>query len=194
MGIEYERKYKATPQALEPLQKAMGQPGTTISMETTYYDTSDGSFSARHWTVRRRMENEKSVCTFKFPVDSIGRGEFEVEADSIEAGIPALCKLSGQEALACLAKAGLVPVCGARFTRRAFAVTFGGSRIELALDQGVLLGGGKTLPLCEVEAELKAGSREDVDRFGLFLQTAFGLEPETLSKFARAKKLAKGEL
>ena len=189
MGIEYERKYRATPQALERLLASMGQGGTEIQMQTTYYDTPAGDFSARHWTVRRRMENEKSVCTFKFPVDSVGRGEFEVEKVSLEDAISELCKLSGKEELVTLAKAGLVPVCGARFTRIAIDLAVGNTRIELALDRGVLLGGGKELPLCEVEAELKAGDPKDVDRFGAYLQTAYGLEPENLSKFARARRM-----
>lgn len=189
MGIEYERKYKATPQALDRLLSSLGQGGTVIRMETTYYDTPAGDFSARHWTVRLRLENEKSVCTFKFPVDGIGRGEFEVESPCLEDAVKELCKLSGKDDLAALAKAGLVPVCGARFTRTAVDMTVGNTRIELALDQGVLLGGGREIPLCEVEAELKAGDPKDVDRFGLYLQTAFGLEPEKLSKFARARAL-----
>ena len=191
MGIEYERKYKATPQSLDQLEAAMGQNAAVIRMETAYYDTPTGDFSARHWTLRRRLENERSVCTFKFPVDAIGRGEFEVECDNIREGVEKLCKLSGQPELAILAEKGLVQVCGARFTRTAIAVTVGASRLELALDRGVLLGGGKELPLFEAEAELKSGQTADVDRFGLYLQTAFGLEPESRSKFARAKALAK---
>ena len=193
MGIEYERKYKAGPEALDRLQQAMGKTGTSISMETTYYDTPDHAFSARHWTVRRRLENEKSVCTFKFPADGIGRGEFEVESPSLADAVPELCKLSGKEELLALASAGLTPVCGARFTRTAITLEFGNSLIELALDRGVLLGGGREIPLYEAEAELKAGERADVDRFGAYLETAFGLAPEALSKFARAKKLAEGE-
>lgn len=193
MGIEYERKYKATPQSLDRLQAAFGQDGTVIRMETTYYDTPNGDFSARHWTVRRRMENEKSVCTFKFPVEGIGRGEFEVESPSLEEAIPRLCKLSSKNDLVSLAAEGLVPVCGARFTRTAIAITVGASLVELALDRGVLLGGGKELPLYEVEAELKAGDPQDVDRFGAYLQTAYALVPEKHSKFRRAKALAQGE-
>lgn len=194
MGIEYERKYKADPRTLDRLEQALGQQNTVISMETTYYDTPNGDFSARHWTVRRRMENEKSICTFKFPVDAVGRGEFEVECSSLEEAIPKLCKLSGKEDLTALATAGLKPVCGAKFTRTAIAMTFGNTLIELALDRGVLLGGRRELPLFEVEAELKAGDPADVDRFGVYLQTAYGLEPEKFSKFARAKALAKGEI
>ena len=194
MGIEYECKYKATPQALDRIQQTMGAGAAVISMETTYYDTPDGAFSARRWTVRRRMENEKSVCTFKFPVDTLGRGEFEVECDTLENAIPELCKLSGKEELASLAQSGLVPVCGARFTRTAVTMSVGDTLLELALDRGVLLGGGRELPLFEVEAELKSGDPGDVDRFGMYLQTAYGLEPEQHSKFVRAQALAKGAL
>ena len=194
MGVEYERKFRAAPERLAQLKKVFFQAQTHFDMETTYYDTPNGDFSARHWTVRRRMENEKSVCTFKFPVDTVGRGEFEVENDSIEAGVLELCKLSGKEELAVLAKGGLVPVCGAKFHRTAVPVTWGNTLVELALDEGVLLGGGKELPLTEVEAELKAGSRQDVDLFATYLQATFSLQPETRSKFARAKMLAKGEL
>ena len=193
MGVEYERKMKATPEALTQLKKVFRDHQAHFDMETTYYDTPNFDFSARHWTVRRRMENEKSVCTFKFPVDEVGRGEFEVECDSIETGILELCKLSGKEELASLADGGLIPVCGAKFHRIAVPLVFGSTMLELALDEGVLIGGGKEIPLVEVEAELKSGNTADVDQFATYLMATYGLEVEKYSKFARAKALAKGE-
>ena len=193
MGIEYELKYKATPEALDRLEAAYPGKGQQLHMESTYFDTPDGALSARFWTLRRRMENEKSICTFKFPVDGLGRGEFEVECDTIEAAIPELCKLSGMEELALLTQAGLTQVCGARFTRLAIPVASGQSLLELALDRGVLTGGGREVALFEVEAELKAGDPKDADLFGTWLQATFGFAPENRSKFRRALSLAKGE-
>ena len=193
MGVEYERKMKASAEALAQLKKVFRDHQAHFDMETTYYDTPNFDFSARHWTVRRRMENEKSVCTFKFPVDEVGRGEFEVECDSIETGILELCKLSGKEELASLADGGLIPVCGAKFHRIAVPLVFGSTMLELALDEGVLIGGGKEIPLVEVEAELKSGNTADVDQFATYLMATYGLEVEKYSKFARAKALAKGE-
>ena len=193
MGIEYELKYKATPEALDRLEAAYPGKGQQLHMESTYFDTPDGALSARFWTLRRRMENEKSICAFKFPVKGMGRGEFEVECSSIEDAIPELCKLSGMEELALLTQAGLTQVCGARFTRLAIPVTSGKSILELALDRGVLTGGGQEIPLFEVEAELKSGDPKDADLFGAWLQATFGLEPESRSKFRRALSLAKGE-
>ena len=55
-------------------------------------------------------------------------------------------------------QAGFVPVCGARFTRLAGLIDAPGCTVELALDDGWLIGGGKEQPLCEIEVELKAGS------------------------------------
>ena len=56
-----------------------------------------------------------------------------------------------------------------------------------------IYGGGKTLPLCEVEVELKEGSREAVLAYGAFLSAAYGLKPEKASKFRRGLALYRGE-
>ena len=61
--------------------------------------------------------------------------------------------------------------------------------MELALDEGALLGGGREEPLCEVEAELKRGRKEDTLALGAFLAETYGLTPEPKSKLARALAL-----
>ena len=65
--------------------------------------------------------------------------------------------------------------------------------VELAIDAGVLTGGGREIPLCEVEVELKSGSQDACDRYAEALATRFGLTPEPQSKFRRALALYKGE-
>ena len=144
MGREFELKYAATEETQEKLAAAYGS-FETFSMQTTYYDTPDGALSARHITLRRRLENGVSVCTLKTPTGGLGRGEWELECDCIENAIPELCKLSGWE-LAPLLAGGVIAVCGARFTRRAFTVAPPQCTVEIALDRGVLYGGG-TAPL-----------------------------------------------
>jgi inorganic triphosphatase YgiF len=160
-------------------------------METTYYDAADGSLSARHITLRRRLENGSAVCTVKTPLDGLGRGEWETECDRIEDAIPILCKLGCGEDLISLTACGIIPVCGARFTRLAGTLNTEGCTVELALDRGVLLGGGREVPLCEVEVELKAGSEEDALLFAQRLAVKYGLTQENRSKFRRALELAK---
>lgn len=189
MGQEFERKYRATPEKLAAIREAFA-PFRQIQMETTYYDTPTRQLSQRHWTLRRRMENGVSVCTLKTPGVGDARGEWETEAESITAGIPILCKLTGEDTLSQLTAQGVEAVCGARFTRLAATLTVEGGTVELALDAGVLLGGGKESPLCEVEVERKSGTEGAVLTFGEALAARFGLIPETQSKFKRARDLA----
>ncbi len=193
MGIEFELKFRATPEILEKMAKALTGRVQTYAMETTYYDTPAGALSGRHYTLRRRMENDLSVCTLKTPAGSLGRREFEVRCAEIEAALPELCKLSQIPELPWLLKDGIVPLCGAKFVRRAITVALEDCVVEVALDEGVLSCGDKTQPLCEAEVELKQGSREAAVAYAKALAEKFGLAPESRSKFRRAKALAEGE-
>lgn len=193
MAIEFELKFRATPAILAQLQQLSGQR-ETISMETTYYDTADRALSRRKITLRRRMENDRSVCTVKYPIPgNRGRGEIEVLQDSIEGALPELCKLSQLPELSILTAPGLEPVCGAKFTRIALWVELPDCTVEIALDEGFLLGGGKVQPLCEVEVELKSGSQAAAEGYAATLQKTYGLVPERQSKFRRASLLAEGK-
>ena len=192
MGKEFELKFSAGAEAFAAIG-GHWSGYTVINMETTYFDTKDLALSARHITLRRRMENGVSVCTVKTPAGANRRGEWELEENDIEAAIPMLCKLGAPQELLQLTQNGVVAVCGARFTRRAKKVELTGCTVEIALDEGVLLGGGKELPLREVEVELKSGSEAVAEAYARALATMFGLVPEEKSKFARAKLLGKGE-
>lgn len=190
MGTEYERKFKADAEKLAAIEAAFPGYFQTVRMETTYFDTPAHSLSARRWTLRRRLENGVSVCTVKIPAGS-ARGEWEAEAPSIGEAVPALLALGCPAELGILVEEGLVPICGARFTRKAATVTLPGGAVELALDRGVLIGGDREIPLWEAEVELKDGSQAVCDAFADELAARFCLEPEPLSKFARARACAR---
>ena len=189
MGREFELKYRADAGDISAIRKKYGE-FTSISMETAYYDTVSADFGRRHWTLRRRYENGLSVCTLKTPAPGGGRGEWEVQAPDIQAGLTALLSQDTPAELAELAKLPLVLTCGARFTRLAKTLTIPGAVLELALDEGVLLGGGRELPFAEVEAELKEGSEEAVRTFAEVLAQEFSLKEEMRSKHVRAMLLA----
>ena len=193
MGLEYEKKFRAEENTLREIDAALTEPSYVLQMETTYYDTPSGALSKRKVTLRRRLENGISVCTLKSPTGTAARGEFQVECDSITNAIPILCKLSDWEELSLLTAEGVVPVCGAKFTRTARKISFGVSLLEVALDAGVLMGGGKEIPLFEVEVELLSGNRQDADLYAALLAQRFSLQEEPKSKFRRALDLAKGE-
>ena len=189
MGREFELKYAASATDLEIL-KAKYPHLHPITMETTYYDSLDGRLGDLHWTLRRRMENGVSLCTLKVPGIGFGCGEWETECDDIFKAIPILMDMDAPKELAELTAAGLQEFCGARFTRLAGYLECDGCTVELALDQGILLGGGKELQFSEVEVELKEGSEESAVAFGEALAHEFGLHPESRSKVSRARALA----
>lgn len=192
MAVEYELKFQATEEILNRIDRAYTQQSAEISMETTYYDTPSGALSDRWYTLRRRLENGVSVCTLKAPAKQ-GRGEWETESPTVEQAVDALLALGCPKVLPVLMAEGVVPVCGARFTRRAKTVVLPEGTVELALDKGVLFGGGREEPLCEVEVELKVGTAQLCDAFAKTLAEEFQLTPLKSSKFRRALALYKGE-
>ena len=187
MGVEYELKFAATEAVQKRIRDAL-EGWVPYEMRTTYYDTPDGSLSARKWTLRHRLENDTHVCTLKTPAGS-ARGEWEAECPDIREAIPLLCKLGAPAALADLTEAGVEPVCGAAFTRLAATVEYDGAVLEVALDRGTLFAGERSEPLCEVEVELKAGQPAAADTFARALAVLFGLKPLGSSKFKRALAL-----
>lgn len=189
MGVEFELKYRASEKIQKTVIERSQGPWLMITMETTYYDTPDGALEKLHYTLRRRLENGVSVCTVKTPMPGIGRGEWEIQCDSITEAIPELCKLGAPDNLLTLTAQGVQPVCGARFTRRAVQMRCGSSDVELALDSGELFAGDKTQPLCEIEVELKNGSRDDAVLFANLLASQYDLVQEKKSKFRRALDL-----
>lgn len=191
MGREFERKYAATPTILAEIA-AQYPNARRINMVSTYYDTPSGDFSARHITLRLRRENGKCVCTIKTPLPDGGRGEWECTAQTIADGIASLVACGAPREILALSKNGLTAVCGARFTRLAVDLPTADGTAELALDSGRLYGGGREIPLCEVELEKRSGSDAATAELAEAFAAQYCLKPEEKSKFRRAADLAQG--
>lgn len=191
MGREFELKFDANASSFAIL-KARYQNLQPIRMQTTYYDTPDGKLGERFWTFRRRLENDKSVITLKTPAAGHGRNEWEVSCDDLLVGMELLIRQGAPAELLTFGLGdGFEESCGARFTRLAGLIELNGATVELALDEGVLLGGGKELPFMEIEVELKTGSEAAAVAFARKLAGELNLKPQPKSKVARARELAK---
>ena len=193
MATEFELKYRCTPELLAQIQAAYPGSWTRTPMSTTYFDTPDAELSRRHWTLRHRKEGEKDICTLKTPAPGNARGEWELECADITRAVPHLAAACGIGDLETLAAKELIAACGARFTRLSRILELQGCTAELALDEGILLGCGREIPLCEAELELKSGDPADLVDFASLFQAKFNLSVESKSKFARAKALAQEE-
>lgn len=201
MGQELEYKLAAAnPGELdlvladEKLRGMMTEELRVYEMRSTYYDTPSRRFADLRCTVRRRMENDRSVLCVKAPVPGAAegklRGEWELEGEDMTAALPRLVAMGAPAVLLKAAQEGLISVCGAAFRRRAVTLRLpDGSTCELACDLGELFGQEQRLPLCEVELELKQGGSELTSRLAEELCMRFRLRPEPRSKFSRAKEL-----
>lgn len=200
MGTELEYKLAVPSEALleqilfDPLVAQVRQENyRLLNMATIYYDTPDRRLKTLRWTLRLRQENSDLMATLKTPGQGRVRGEWACPAPNIHEAIPALLEQGAPlELTGILEDQPLEPVCAAQYTRRAANLAFAdGTVCELCGDVGLLAGGGKEEPLCEVELELKEGSAETVAAFSQELMERFALKEEPLSKFVRAAALAK---
>ena len=137
------------------------------------------------------LRGEQSVgtalCRPSPEADPHLRGEWETEAADLASALP---KLAALGAPVPQADTPLQVLCRADFIRRAVLLRLDdGSTAELALDLGTLSGATRSLPLCELELELKSGEPAAARAFAEALAERFSLRPEPLSKFARASAL-----
>ena len=194
MAIEWEIKLAARPEVLRELASdpeigKMALSREEKRMESVYYDTEDLDLGAQRWTLRQRSENGEAVVTFKTAREGYAHGEWEYAGTLAEAAerLPAM---GTPEALREILQKPLHPVCGASFTRQAILLRLeDGSTAELALDEGRLLNGPRTAPLCEIELELKSGDTVSVQVLAALIRERYGLKEEHKSKFARARAL-----
>ncbi len=188
MGREFELKYGLNKGAKEEIAKKF-QPFHEITMRTTYFDTPDAALGARRWTLRSRLENGVCICTLKTPLPDGAKGEWETACPDIMGAVPKLVALGAPSELLNFTAGGVIPICGAAFTRLAVDVAFGESKLELALDEGILFREDRKTPLLELEVELKSGRDADAAAFAALLAAQYGLSPEPKSKFKRAREL-----
>ena len=193
MGVEYEKKFRCEKAVQDAVLATLSGSREDYRMGTTYFDTPTGDLSARKWTLRCRKENDSFLCTLKTPGQGSARREWETEEADIASSIDKLCKLGAPQELKQLCTQGILPICGAEFSRIAITLSYGQSVLEIALDTGILTGGGSAAPIAELEVELKSGSTADADAFAAELAEKFGLEEEPKSKFSRALALYRGE-
>lgn len=162
-------------------------------LHSAYLDTPAWDLMRRAIALRVRRVGRKWVQTLKAESASVGvltrRPEWEQD---LPRGHHDLSRLPG-EALALLegVDTSLVgPVFVTAFRRTTWWVEMAGASMEVALDEGEIRAGARTLPLCEVEIELKSGPREALFDLALALLDTVPMGVEPRSKAARGYALA----
>jgi inorganic triphosphatase YgiF len=207
-SVEVELKFIVPPEHLAAVSRAVRRgPLRSRRMQSTYYDTPDERLAAHGITIRLRKEGHQWVQTTKVQTaDSLQRLEHNVDLPSPAAdrcpaldlsrhdGTPAgrairvALAAPGQDAHAGLAARFRADVL--RITRN---VRVGGARVELALDTGLILAGTRSMPVCELEMELKQGPVAQLLRLASRWAARHGLWLCTASKAERGARLLRGE-
>jgi len=179
-----------------------GVPSEARRMHSVYLDTPDWDLMTRGVALRVRRAGRQWLQTLKVATESVGalsrRPEWEVPLPRGHHDLGCFPP-DAQALMAKLADEGLdwstvAPVFVTDFRRKAWTLQWGESVREWALDQGeigaITREGRQTLPLCEVEIELKSGPGEGLFDLALALAKDLPLGLEPRSKAARGYALA----
>ncbi len=174
---------------------AKGRPSTR-SMHSVYYDTPEHDLKRERSALRLRREGGRWVQTFKSggQVESglHVRQELETRVPAQFLDYRALAESGASEVLTDPARRALLqPVFTATFRRTTRRLELApGTDIELASDTGSITAKGESVPISELELELKAGPPEDLLAFAAQLVEQIPVRLEPVSKAERGYRLA----
>ncbi|SQI42907.1 Uncharacterized conserved protein [Leminorella richardii] len=198
MSIEVELKFIVEPEATAALKaQILDWPVLehgTLHLSNAYYDTADGILRRHRIGLRVRGHNGRYEMTLKSGGKTVGgvshRAEHNVPLESDGLNIGLLPQEAWPEGIdVSLLDGKLAPLFTTDFTREAWLVNEGESRIEVALDQGEIKADGRSEPISELEMELKEGRLEDVLALAKRLSSTSGIRLGSQSKAARGYRL-----
>ena len=194
--------------AVAPLLRKVQQ--RRVQLDATYFDTPDWLLQKHGMALRLRRAGRQWVQTLKAAESARGglsaRPEWESPARLVR-GTPRIdvTRLADTPLPALLARhraqAKLQPLFRVRVRRTLWEIEFRGSRIEVAADRGhieaELRGRRVSVPVAEVELELKDGRPEDLTAAALRLtgrgKNGLALVPMLSGKAERGYRLVSGK-
>lgn len=171
------------------------QPGArqsdTLQLGNIYYDTPDGELNRKRIALRIRKAGADYIQTLKARGEFVGgahrRQEWEwpLSGPSLDLGL-----IDDLDVGKGLNLDQLEPVFETNFERRIALIEQGDTLIEVALDSGHVFADGRTLPLCEVEFELKKGDSTGLLRWARSLAREVPIFLNLVSKAEQGYYLA----
>jgi len=164
-------------------------------LDSTYFDTVDQWLARHRMALRIRRVGRKRIQTLKAPVPGPSglQNLLEIEAE-VAADRPQLAAITDPKLRRLLEREKvwrrLRPVFETRFQRTAFLTEQGDAQIEVALDIGSIIAGGRRLPIAELELELKSGAPGAL--YDLAEQLALQLAEEVPVRLGAESKAARG--
>lgn len=203
---EFELKLEIPPARLASVEAALRRGMTrTQRLRARYFDTADGALAAQGVVLRLRKEGRQWVQTAKAPGSRpLERLEHNVALGSQTAPLPDLSRHDGtpvgeriRQALKKhqpdTAAPDLTLVYQTDMVRLTRTVRARGALVELALDQGHITAGDRTLPVRELELELKQGQAAGAVALATTWCLRHGLWLSSVSKSQKGQRLALGQ-
>ena len=201
---EFELKFEIPQGSLQRVATAL-KDGTTLRerLQARYFDTQDGALAQNGLVVRVRKEGRRWVQTAKGPTSGpLERLEHNVNLlRQAKGALPEvdLGRHSGTPVGIAIAKAlnlkpgedypVLLPLYETDIQRVTRVVAVNGSFVEIALDQGRILSGDKSLPICELEVELKEGQPEHAVALARQWCADYSLSLSSITKSMKGQRL-----
>ncbi len=179
---EYERKLEA-PEGFE-LPDLGGEPLETRIFTSVYHDTPERSLAHAGLTLRRRTERGRSVWQLKLPA---GDARLELEEPGGPVGPPPeLARLL----TAHLRHGPVSPVAELRTRRHGALVARDGTTAEVTIDDVAVMDALRVVEeFVEVEVELRAGKRKELDAIAGALEDAGARPSDGMPKVFRVLRL-----
>ncbi|MCG5242623.1 CHAD domain-containing protein [Azospirillum doebereinerae] len=188
---------------LPAVREGADGPATVSHLRTVYYDTPDLRLFASGIALRVRRDGDRFIQTLK-TVNSATPGDSAAVAVRREWEWTVAGEAPDVSVLTASGVAGLVPADAQGALRPLFVTDFRrtavlvrpdpATAIEVAVDEGHVTAGSETLPISEVELELKAGRVGRLFDLALRLQQAVPMRIGTESKAELGLRLVTGRL
>lgn len=168
--------------------------GTRKHLKSVYYDTPERTLRRNGLSLRVRQSGARFVQTVKTDVadDPLRRGEWEASVPSLVPDLALAMPFIPEKLRTNLEAQPLEAVFTADIHRHARIVDLPSGTVEVAFDQGVLTAGDRSMPVSEIELELKGGSASTIYEIALRLAEHGSAKPSIRSKSARGFDLAAG--
>lgn len=201
MGMEFEIKLwlplriknRRLEQAFAETEGVCCGPWSDHMQENTYFDSDDGAVRRARIALRHRRVDGRHVATVKTAAPGGARYEWEREFDG-----QSLRQVLGEMELSvclppiediCAGRTRPVPIAGTDYLRRRCELSYRGTRVEAAIDRGVLCREEHRRRFAELELELLSGDEEHVKELAEIIRQRLGLRYELRGKLNRAMRL-----
>lgn len=170
--------------------------GNHTDLIATYYDTADLALRKSGAVLRVRTDGRRSIMTLKSsPAKGNGleRSEWTAQVQSLEPDLAALAQFLSPETFAKLEDASLEPVFKTEVRRCTRMLDTPLGTVELAVDRGRIVAGGRSEDIDEIELELMDGDVAAIFQLAQEFASHAPLRPSIRSKAARGFDLALGD-